>query len=138
MYTRAQTRLARPTNDISYIALAVGSDSVAYAFCISMKSRPSDDEPIASGWYILAKLRYAVLISFSDAVLSTLSTSYKLPLARVTAVAAFLLPLAVADLKDGVCTELLTVSAFPRREIGEKLLMGLAAKEDEDRAAYIG
>ena len=33
---------------------------------------------MASGWYILARLRYAVLISVNKAVRSSLSTSYKL------------------------------------------------------------
>ena len=117
------------------MALAVGSDKVAYALHISMKSRPSDDDPIASGWYTLAKLLYAVLISFKDAVLSTLRISYKLP---ARAAAAFLLSGAVADLKDAaVCTEFLTVTVFFGREIGDKLLMGLAAR-GEERNAYIG
>ncbi|KAK7842448.1 hypothetical protein CFP56_014006 [Quercus suber] len=33
---------------------------------------------MASGWNILARLRYAVLISVNEAVRSTLSTSYRL------------------------------------------------------------
>ena len=33
---------------------------------------------MASGWYILAKLRYAILISINEAVRSTLSTSHRL------------------------------------------------------------
>ena len=40
-----------------------------------MKLRPSESTGDASGWYILAKLLYAVLISVDDAVCFTLSTS---------------------------------------------------------------
>ncbi|KAG8365187.1 hypothetical protein BUALT_Bualt18G0078300 [Buddleja alternifolia] len=69
---------------IMHIALASGSESVAYALWISMKSPPStagDDEvesmnrDVASGWYNLASVRYAVLISTGDAFRLTRRTS---------------------------------------------------------------
>lgn len=99
-YTRDLTRLARAPNDKSYNALAVGSDNVEYASWISMKSRPSDDDPTASGWYIFARLRYATLISVRDAVRSTRSTSYRLPALLVS----------TPRLNDAVWTEFLVVN----------------------------
>ena len=51
-----------------------------------MKSWPSDRT--ASGWYILARLLYAVLISVGDAVRLTRSTSYRLPALRVSVAVA--------------------------------------------------
>lgn len=79
----------------------------------------------------MARLRYAVLISFNDAVLSTLSISYKLP-ARATA--ALLLSVAVADLKDAACAEVLREDEVL---LGEKAWMDLGRK-GEGRVAYIG
>jgi hypothetical protein len=51
-----------------------------------MKSWPSDRT--ASGWYILARLLYAVLISVGDAVRLTRSTSYRLDGLRVAVAVA--------------------------------------------------
>ncbi|KAE8733490.1 hypothetical protein F3Y22_tig00001120pilonHSYRG00074 [Hibiscus syriacus] len=98
-----------------------------------MKSRPSDDYPIASGWKTLTKLRYAVLISLNDAVLSTLRISYKLP--------ATLFSAAEADLTDEatIRAEFLTVAVLVSRGTGELLLTTLTVKGEETVAIeYMG
>ncbi|KAH7842202.1 hypothetical protein Vadar_002618 [Vaccinium darrowii] len=59
-----------------------------------MKSRPSSSEVReASGWYCLAKLQYAALISMGDAFRLTLSTSYRLPAAFLVSTAAWIVDL---------------------------------------------
>ena len=57
----------------SYISLLSGSDSTSYASDSSLNfaSATSLGSVETSGWYFLARLRYAFLISSSDAVFST-------------------------------------------------------------------